>query len=64
MHCQADAIVDRVAGREFPDVQRNVFSCFLQRRSNLANDRARRTELRALFERLSEYEAQEMAPAP
>jgi arylsulfatase len=31
---------------------------------NLANDRARRTELRALFERLREYEAQEMVPAP
>ncbi len=31
---------------------------------NLANDRARRTEVRELFERLRRYEAQEMAPAP
>jgi arylsulfatase A-like enzyme len=31
---------------------------------NLANDRNRRTELRALFERLREYEAKEMAPSP
>jgi len=31
---------------------------------NLANDRARRAELRGLFERLREYEAKEMAPAP
>jgi arylsulfatase len=31
---------------------------------NLANDRNRRTELRTLFERLREYEAKEMVPAP
>ena len=31
---------------------------------NLANDRARRTELRGLFERLREYEAKELVPAP
>jgi arylsulfatase len=31
---------------------------------NVANDRARRSELRELFERLRHYEAQEMAPAP
>ena len=31
---------------------------------NLANDRARRGELRDLFERLRDYEAQEMVPAP
>ena len=31
---------------------------------NLANDRARRAELRGLFERLLAYEEQEMVPAP
>ncbi len=31
---------------------------------NLANDRSRRAELRGLFERLRQYESDEMVPAP